>query len=258
MLPGRSYHATRRHILEDRKHPSLYCFLLISDFHVGSHSNVNRVDADEVHATSIFRVELSRVDQLVDIQKQTSFGPKRTVFWDIRPCSPLKINWRFGQFSLSPDFKLVSCSTYSSILKMGAIWYSETSLDFQRTTQCYIPEDIIVHNCCCENLKFYIDFCPTDPSTGYNLPRFSSCTSETSAKLLTFTWCKYPRPQPPSVRFLCKYSPTSKSSNTCLRKYCSVSNNIPTREQATLCACIYLCTQTTITAMQYIKRSNLA
>jgi hypothetical protein len=36
---------------------------------------------------------------------------------------------------------LASCSTYSSILKMEAICSSETWVDFQRTTRCYITED---------------------------------------------------------------------------------------------------------------------
>jgi hypothetical protein len=36
---------------------------------------------------------------------------------------------------------LVSCSAYSLTLKMEAICYSETSVDFQRTTRRYIPED---------------------------------------------------------------------------------------------------------------------
>jgi hypothetical protein len=98
MLPGGSYHATRRHIPDDGNYPTLYCFLLILDFLGGSHSNADVLfavdvgsDADEVHATSIFRVELSRADQWVGIQKQTRFGPKPTVFWDITRCSPLKI-----------------------------------------------------------------------------------------------------------------------------------------------------------------------
>jgi hypothetical protein len=36
---------------------------------------------------------------------------------------------------------------------------SETSVDFQGTTQCYIPEDGTLRNHCCENLKSYIYFC---------------------------------------------------------------------------------------------------
>jgi hypothetical protein len=38
---------------------------------------------------------------------------------------------------------LVSCLTYSSTLKMEEICFSETSVDFQRTTRRYIPEDRI-------------------------------------------------------------------------------------------------------------------
>jgi hypothetical protein len=49
---------------------------------------------------------------------------------------------------------LVSCSACSLTLKMEATCSSETSADFQRTTQRYIPEDRILHNQPCENLKF--------------------------------------------------------------------------------------------------------
>jgi hypothetical protein len=38
-------------------------------------------------------------------------------------------------------FTLVSCSAYASTLNMEAICSSETSVDFQRTTRRYIPED---------------------------------------------------------------------------------------------------------------------
>jgi hypothetical protein len=42
-------------------------------------------------------------------------------------------------------FALVSCSAYSSPLKMQVICCSVTSVDFQRTTRRYIPEDITLH-----------------------------------------------------------------------------------------------------------------
>jgi hypothetical protein len=38
---------------------------------------------------------------------------------------------------------------------MMETYSSETLVDFQRTTLCYIPEDRAVHNHCCENLKSY-------------------------------------------------------------------------------------------------------
>jgi hypothetical protein len=50
---------------------------------------------------------------------------------------------------------LVSCSAYSSTLKMETICSSETSVDFQRVTRRYIPEDKTLHNHRCENLKSY-------------------------------------------------------------------------------------------------------
>jgi hypothetical protein len=53
-------------------------------------------------------------------------------------------------------FTLVSCSAYSSTLKMEAMCSSETSVDFQRTTRRYIPEDSTLHNNRCENLTFYL------------------------------------------------------------------------------------------------------
>jgi hypothetical protein len=53
---------------------------------------------------------------------------KSIVFWD----------W-------PPAFTLVSCSAYSSTLKMETICSSETPVDFQRTTRRYIPEDGTQH-----------------------------------------------------------------------------------------------------------------
>jgi hypothetical protein len=42
---------------------------------------------------------------------------------------------------------------------MEAIFSSETSVDFERTTQYYIPYDINPDNHCCENLKSYTQVC---------------------------------------------------------------------------------------------------
>jgi hypothetical protein len=56
---------------------------------------------------------------------------------------------------LAACFMPVSCMAYASTLKMGATCSSETLVDFHWTTQCYIPEDMTLHNHCCENLKSY-------------------------------------------------------------------------------------------------------
>jgi hypothetical protein len=86
---------------------------------------------------------------------------KSTVFWDITPYSPLKVNRRFGgiyrlvscsDYSPTPNMEascllpaltLVSWSGYSSGLKMEAKYSFQTSVDFQWTTRHDIPEDSI-------------------------------------------------------------------------------------------------------------------
>jgi hypothetical protein len=45
-----------------------------------------------------------------------------------------------------PAFTLVSCSAYSSTLKVEGICSSETLVDYQRTAQRYIPEDGTLYN----------------------------------------------------------------------------------------------------------------
>jgi hypothetical protein len=76
---------------------------------------------------------------------------KGSIFWDIAPCSPMKVNWRFGetcrlqlqagriirarnQLCLPPTLTPVSCLVCSSTLKMEATCSSGTSVDFRRTT----------------------------------------------------------------------------------------------------------------------------
>jgi hypothetical protein len=54
---------------------------------------------------------------------------------------------------LAAYFMLVSYMANSSNLKMEVICSSETPINFHWTTQHYIPEDRILHNHCCENLK---------------------------------------------------------------------------------------------------------
>jgi hypothetical protein len=52
---------------------------------------------------------------------------------------------------------LISCLAYSSTLKIRAVGTSETSVDFHRTSPCYIPEDKILRSHRCENLKSKIE-----------------------------------------------------------------------------------------------------
>jgi hypothetical protein len=50
-----------------------------------------------------------------------------------------------SQAELATCFKLVSFLAYSSTLKMEAKGSSEMSVDFQRTTRRYTPEDRTLH-----------------------------------------------------------------------------------------------------------------
>jgi hypothetical protein len=63
------------------------------------------------------------------------------------PSSPLKVDRRYGG-----TYHLHRHST----LNIGAIFSTETSVEFKQTTRHYIPEDSTFHNHRCENLKSYI------------------------------------------------------------------------------------------------------
>jgi hypothetical protein len=88
---------------------------------------------------------------------------KSSIFWDITPRNPLKVNRRFGgicglyltvqeRAKQEASFKQVAstvnathillgyCLAYSSVLKMVTV-SSETTVHFQRTKRRYIPED---------------------------------------------------------------------------------------------------------------------
>jgi hypothetical protein len=105
----------------------------------------------------------------VGFEVLTAVVMKKSIFWDITPCSPLQMKWcfrgtcclhlqdqRISRLFLSPALTLVSCSTYFSNLKMEATCSSETSVDSQRTTWRYIPENGTLQTYCCENLKSYV------------------------------------------------------------------------------------------------------
>jgi hypothetical protein len=64
-----------------------------------------------------------------------------------------------------------------STLKMNAICSSETSVDTQRTTRRYIPEDSTLHNHRCENLKSDIRNVIFHPNTQIRTPQLLAVTS---------------------------------------------------------------------------------
>jgi hypothetical protein len=106
-----------------------------------------------------------------------NFGTtKNSIFYYRTPCSPLKVNRRFGgtcrfylkglrtsqaetsveQVAITARLTLVSCLAIFSTLQMEMICISETSVNFQRTTRRCIPEDRSLHNYRCENLKSFM------------------------------------------------------------------------------------------------------
>jgi hypothetical protein len=99
---------------------------------------------------------------------------KNSILWDITPCSssqPLFPGEHIASIfrvhnnpsKKPPDLCLLPawcwCFAWlSSTLNMEATCSSETTVDFQRTTRNYIPEDRILHNHRCEDLKSYLLF----------------------------------------------------------------------------------------------------
>jgi hypothetical protein len=91
---------------------------------------------------------LNQDSQYIGFEVLTAVVMKSTIFWDITPCSPLKVNRRFGgtyRLNLCPAYHLLArwfiARAYSSTLKVEAKYTSETSIYFQRNTRRYIPED---------------------------------------------------------------------------------------------------------------------
>jgi hypothetical protein len=111
------------------------------------------------------------------LQVPTAVVMKSTIFWDITPCSPLKVNRHFGgkyrlnlqgrknKPSKKPAWNQVASRDcfhagfllgLFSNLKMGGICSSEISLDFQRTTRRYIPEDITLLGNSCNDFDYIL------------------------------------------------------------------------------------------------------
>jgi hypothetical protein len=104
---------------------------------------------------------------------------KITVFWDVPARSPVDYTdilekhttFIFSKHLLARWFLV---ELIFSTLKMEVTCSSETSVDTQRTTRRYIPEDGTLHNHRCENLKSYIIlsgfkaiYCPDFPLLGF-------------------------------------------------------------------------------------------
>jgi hypothetical protein len=66
-------------------------------------------------------------------------------------CGTSKVSPRFGDLCC---FLLLSCMAYPSALKLEAMYSFGMSIDFRRTTGCYVPEYRTLHNNRCDNIKF--------------------------------------------------------------------------------------------------------
>jgi hypothetical protein len=94
-------------------------------------------------------------------RKSNSRAFKIYILWEITQCRPLEVNRRFGGTfwlylsgrrirALAIWFTLVSSLAYSSTLKIEVTRSSEMSVQFQRTTRSYIPEDRTLFYACYE------------------------------------------------------------------------------------------------------------
>jgi hypothetical protein len=91
----------------------------------------------------------------IGFEVHTAVLMKSPVFWNITPCSLLKVNRRFGGIyrlhrqvprikpSKKPAWNQVPGK--ASTLNTEATCSSETSVDFQRTTRRYIQDDRTLH-----------------------------------------------------------------------------------------------------------------
>jgi hypothetical protein len=98
-----------------------------------------------------------------------------SAFWDIPRCSLLKVNRRFGESCrlhlhgrrIYPEIKQQSGSKqnshyyvlqpgHSSTLKMEAKYPCKAAVGSQRATRLCIPQDIILHNHCCESECWFL------------------------------------------------------------------------------------------------------
>jgi hypothetical protein len=78
------------------------------------------------------------------------------VRWNIQAGLQRKLHKEFCLLGYNSMLTLDSCSDYSSTLQMEALCSYETSVDSERTTRLYIPEERTPHSHRCENLKSYM------------------------------------------------------------------------------------------------------
>jgi hypothetical protein len=90
---------------------------------------------------------------------------KNSVFWDITLCSPLKVSWHFGGTSSGSKQSSAWYLLHAGFLlglffdpEDGGDMFLRTLVDYQRTTQHYIPEDRTLQNCSQSSSSFWMMF----------------------------------------------------------------------------------------------------
>jgi hypothetical protein len=91
------------------------------------------------------QVTVSNPVNCVGFEVLTVVVMKSTILWDVTSCSPLRVNQHFGGTYCHQlqgrKIRWFLAQLIFSTLKMEAKCSSETSVDTQRTTRRYIPED---------------------------------------------------------------------------------------------------------------------
>jgi hypothetical protein len=92
-------------------------------------------------------MKISIIKNYVGYEVLRAVGMKCSIFWDITPCSPSKVNDVWEEYVASAcHVSHWLLALFFQTLKMEATYSSETSVDFQWTTQHYIPKDRVLHN----------------------------------------------------------------------------------------------------------------
>jgi hypothetical protein len=109
--------------------------------------------------------------------------------------------------SLPPSgSKNMLCIATCLTLMLEATCSSETSVDFQRTTRRYIPEDRTLHKPRCKNLRCYNEL--TSPQQSLSSSSSSSSSSLLSSRgenhnLNSQRYCGHKKPSDPAVMLKC-------------------------------------------------------
>jgi hypothetical protein len=116
--------------------------LIFSAPHMRTSSSSKFLFYKEVSSGSLHPVQLhTKPFHLIRFEVLIAVVMKVSIFWDITPCSPLKVNGRFGgTCRLHIQGQRISQAGNQGEGRWQVELCSETSVGFQRNTLRYIPE----------------------------------------------------------------------------------------------------------------------